>query len=109
MAAGGPALKLQPPCDKVEAALSAKLASYKGQIPGLASGPSVLFCGYNMVVSIGELRRFLRAQGCTFEESRKHTMVRLGVRSAMMPRHPSKEIADGTLNAILKQLGLKGK
>ena len=33
----------------------------------------------------------------------------LGARSAMMPRHPSKEIADGTLNAILKQLGLKGK
>jgi len=60
-------------------------------------------------VSIGELRRFLRAQGCTFEEGKKHTMVRLGARSAMMPRHPSKEIADRTLNAILKQLGLKGK
>jgi len=36
-------------------------------------------------------------------------MVRFGQRSAMMPRHPSKEIATGTLNAILKQLGLKGK
>jgi antitoxin HicB len=27
----------------------------------------------------------------------------------MMPHHPSKEIASGTLNAILRQLGLKGK
>ncbi|MBZ5618296.1 MAG: type II toxin-antitoxin system HicA family toxin [Acidobacteriia bacterium] len=62
-----------------------------------------------MVVSIGELRRFLRAQGCTFEEGKKHTMVRLGACSAMMPRHPSKEIASGTLKAILRQLGLKGK
>jgi predicted RNA binding protein YcfA (HicA-like mRNA interferase family) len=62
-----------------------------------------------MDVSIGEPRRRLRAHGCTFEESKKHTMVRLGGRSAMMPRHPSKEIAIGTLNAILRQLGLKGK
>jgi mRNA interferase HicA len=62
-----------------------------------------------MIVSIGELRRLLKAQGCTFEEGKKHTMVRLGARSAMMPRHPSKEIASGTLNAILRQLGLKGK
>jgi predicted RNA binding protein YcfA (HicA-like mRNA interferase family) len=36
-------------------------------------------------------------------------MIRRGGYSAMMPRHPSKEIAAGTLNAILKQLGLKGK
>jgi mRNA interferase HicA len=62
-----------------------------------------------MVVSISELRRFLRARGCIFEEGKKHTMVRLGARSAMMPRHPSKEIASGTLNAILRQLGLKGR
>jgi mRNA interferase HicA len=60
-------------------------------------------------VSISELRRLLRAQGCELEEGKKHTMVRLGERSAMMPRHPSKEIATGTLNAILRQLGLKGK
>jgi mRNA interferase HicA len=60
-------------------------------------------------VSTSELRRFLRAQGCKFEEGKKHTMVRLGGCSAMMPRHPSKEIATGTLNAILRQLGLKGK
>lgn len=73
------------------------------------AGPRVLIFGYNMVVSIGELRRLLRARGCTFEEGKKHTMVRLGGCSAMMPRHPSKEIANGTLNAILRQLGLKGK
>jgi len=36
-------------------------------------------------------------------------MVRLGASSAIMPRHPSKEIASGTLHAILRQLGLKGK
>ncbi|MGA2184870.1 MAG: type II toxin-antitoxin system HicA family toxin [Bryobacteraceae bacterium] len=60
-------------------------------------------------MSIGELRRFLKAHGCRFEEGTRHTMIRLGARSAMMPRHPSKEIAAGTLNAILRQLGLKGK
>jgi mRNA interferase HicA len=69
----------------------------------------VLIFEYNVLVSIGELRRLLRAQGCTFEEGRKHTMVRLGACSAIMPRHPSKEIASGTLHAIFRQLGLKGK
>ena len=61
------------------------------------------------MVRISELRRLLRARGCTFEEGKKHTMVRLGSRSAMMPRHPSKEIATGTLNSIFRDLGLKGK
>jgi hypothetical protein len=51
----------------------------------------------------------LEGSGCTFEEGKKHTMVRLGARSAMMPRHPSNPVASGTLNAILRQLGLKGR
>jgi len=44
----------------------------------------------------------LEGAGLTFEEGKKHTMVRLGARSAMMPRHPSKEVASGTLHAILR-------
>ena len=31
-----------------------------------------------------------------------------GSKTARMPRHPSQEIKPGTLNAILKDLGIKG-
>jgi len=36
-------------------------------------------------------------------------MAYLGGKYAPIPRHPSKEIKKGTLNAILSQLGLKRK
>jgi mRNA interferase HicA len=59
-------------------------------------------------VTASELRRLLKSQGCTFEESKKHTKVIFGSKTARMPRHPSQEIKTGTLNAILKDLGIKG-
>jgi mRNA interferase HicA len=55
-----------------------------------------------------ELKRKLAQAGCTFQEGKKHTKILLGDRVSQLPRHPSTEIKTGTLQAILKQLGLKG-
>jgi len=58
-------------------------------------------------VTASELKRLLQSKGCTLEEGKKHTKVILGRKTARMPRHPSQEIKTGTLNAILKDLGIK--
>ena len=42
-----------------------------------------------------------------FHEGARHTKVMLGRRISQIPRHPSTEIRTGTLQIILKQLGLK--
>jgi predicted RNA binding protein YcfA (HicA-like mRNA interferase family) len=62
-----------------------------------------------VLVTHSELKRMLRAAGCSFEEGKKHTIVRLGSRFSVMPRHATKEVPVGTLRAILKALGLKAK
>jgi len=49
----------------------------------------------------------LKSHGCTLEEGKKHTKVILASKTARMPRHPSQEIKTGTLNAILRDLGIK--
>lgn len=54
-----------------------------------------------------EFRRWLEAQGAKFEEGTRHTKVTLNGRQTVIPRHPSKELKEGTKNAILKQLKLK--
>lgn len=58
-----------------------------------------------------ELRRWLAAQGCTFEPKRGgsgHIVVRLGDRKTDLPVHGGrKELGTGLVNAIKKQLGLK--
>ena len=59
------------------------------------------------VVTASELKRWLRKQGCTFEEGTKHTKVMLGHRTTRMPRHPSLELKTKTLRTILKELGLE--
>jgi len=58
-------------------------------------------------MTASELRRWLKAQGCVFEDGKKHTKVILGGRLTFMPRHPKKEIKTGTLKAILRDLDLK--
>jgi mRNA interferase HicA len=58
-------------------------------------------------VKASELKRWLKQQGCTFEEGTRHTKVMLGNHTSQIPRHPAAEIMTGTLQAILKQLGLK--
>ena len=60
-------------------------------------------------MTASELRRKLQAAGCTFEDGKKHTIVRLGSRRTIMPRHGSKEIKTGTYRGILKDLGLEEK
>ena len=54
-----------------------------------------------------ELRRWLKKQGCTFVEESRHTRIILGKKISRMPRHPAKELKTGTLDAILKDLGLR--
>lgn len=54
-----------------------------------------------------EFRRYLKQQGCTFEEGTNHTRVRLGSKFSTLPRHSSKEIGTGLVKAIKKQLGLE--
>lgn len=58
-----------------------------------------------------ELKRWLKKQGCTFEESRGkggHITVRRADKITVMPMHGQKELPTGTVKAIIKQLGLKG-
>jgi mRNA interferase HicA len=58
-------------------------------------------------VKASELRRWLKKQGCTFIEETRHTRIILGKRISRMPRHPARDIKTGTLEAILKDLGLR--
>jgi mRNA interferase HicA len=58
-------------------------------------------------MTASELKRWLKSQGCTFQDGTKHTKVMLGNRVSQIPRHPAAEIRTGTYNAILKQLGIK--
>jgi len=57
-----------------------------------------------------EFRRWLKKQGCVFDECRgkgSHITVRYGNKVTVMPMHGSKELPVGTVTAIKKQLGLK--
>lgn len=57
-----------------------------------------------------EFKKWLKKQGCTFEESRGkggHITIHYQNRKTVMPFHGSKEIGAGLMNAIKKQLGLK--
>ena len=58
-------------------------------------------------MKVAELKRWLKSQGCTFEEGGRHTKFFLGSRFSFVSRHPSEEVKPGTLEGILKQLGLK--
>jgi len=64
---------------------------------------------YTIVVTSNQLKRWLAEQGCTFKERKKHTFAYFGSRFAPIPRHGSKALKTGTVNGILKQLGIKGK
>jgi mRNA interferase HicA len=59
-------------------------------------------------VTCGELKRWLKKQGCTFEQGKgSHQIVRLGTRCSVFADHGKKEVPAGTLSAIKKDLGLK--
>jgi mRNA interferase HicA len=58
-----------------------------------------------------ELKKYLAAQGCTFETHRGgsgHITVRRGARKTQLPMHGSgKQLGTELVNKILKDLGLK--
>jgi mRNA interferase HicA len=54
------------------------------------------------------MKRWPAKQGAQFGEQKgSHLKVHLHGRSTVLPMHPSKELATGTVNAIKRQLGLK--
>jgi len=54
-----------------------------------------------------QFRRYLAKRGCSFEEGKRHTIVRLGGKMAALPRHGgSKQLGTGLMNSIKKDLGL---
>ncbi|UQB43314.1 type II toxin-antitoxin system HicA family toxin [Thiomicrospira microaerophila] len=55
-----------------------------------------------------ELRKWLIEQGARFEKAKgSHFKVYLGDKMTIFPFHGAKEMATGTVNKILKDLGLK--
>jgi mRNA interferase HicA len=67
----------------------------------------VITFDYHQEMTASELRRWLKKQGCTFEDGTKHTKVMFGTKVTRMPRHPSQELKTKTLRTILKELGLE--
>jgi mRNA interferase HicA len=58
-------------------------------------------------VNANQFRRYLAKRGCTFEEGKRHTIVRFEGRLAALPRHGgSKQLGTGLINSIKKDLGL---
>lgn len=51
-----------------------------------------------------DLIKELSEKGVTFKEGTKHTKAYFGKRQTTVPRH--REIAEGTVKAIKKQLGI---
>jgi mRNA interferase HicA len=58
-----------------------------------------------------QLKRWLAKQGCAFESGHGgHLIVRLGDRLSVLPMHGSgKELGTGLVQAIKKDLGLRGR
>jgi predicted RNA binding protein YcfA (HicA-like mRNA interferase family) len=61
---------------------------------------------YTVLLTGGELMRFLAEHGCTFTEGKKHTLAHYKGRFAPIPRHGRRELKTGTVKGILKQLGI---
>lgn len=56
-----------------------------------------------------EFKKWLKKQGCSFEESRGkggHITIEYKGKKTVMPFHGSKEIGNGLVRAIKKQLGM---
>jgi len=58
-------------------------------------------------VKQSEFKRWLASKGVTFAEGSNHTKAYYNGKQTTLPRHPSKELRDGTRQNILKKLGLK--
>ena len=53
-----------------------------------------------------EFRRLLEQMGVEVKQGTNHLKLYYKDKRSVMPRHPSKEIAEGTRKASLKQLGI---
>lgn len=58
-------------------------------------------------MKISEFKRWLESQGVTIKNGANHWKLYLNGKQSTLPRHPSKELKEGTRDAILKQLGMK--
>ena len=58
-------------------------------------------------MTASELKRKLAKVGCTFVDARKHLAVYYKGNCTIMPRHPAKEVKKGTVQSIVKALGIK--
>lgn len=55
-----------------------------------------------------QFRRYLAKQGCTFEEGKRHTIVRKGSLMSALPRHGgARQLGTGLMKSIKKDLGLE--
>lgn len=55
-----------------------------------------------------QFRRYLAKQGCTFEEGKRHTLVRRGDKLSALPRHGGgKQLGTGLMRAIKRDLGIE--
>jgi mRNA interferase HicA len=57
-------------------------------------------------MKISEFKRWLESQGVRVEGGTKHWKLYHNGLQSTLPRHPSKELKEGTRRAILKQLGI---
>lgn len=58
-------------------------------------------------MKISEFKRWLESQGVLVKNGTNHWKLYHNGNQSTLPRHPSKELKEGTKNAILKQLGIK--
>lgn len=61
-----------------------------------------------MPMNGSQFRRYLAKRGCTFEEGKRHTLVRRNGRVAALPRHGgNKQLGTGLMRAIKRDLGIE--
>jgi mRNA interferase HicA len=62
---------------------------------------------YKDAVNSDQFRRYLAKQGCTFEEGKRHTIVRRDGRMSALPRHGgSKQLGTGLMASMKRDLGI---
>jgi mRNA interferase HicA len=59
-----------------------------------------------MRVKQSEFVRWLASKGATFKDGTRHMKVYLDGKQSHLPRHPSKELKTGLIEAVKRQLGL---
>lgn len=57
-------------------------------------------------MKVSEFKRWLQAQGVDITNGTNHWKLEYKGRKTVLPRHPAKELKEGTRKGILRQLGL---